>query len=72
MQWTRADNGRNVNLSEAQVHCAGLGSDRSLPTLAQLRSLYDKRPCLAFDVSVAAARCPTYGLKRRLVLVLGG
>ena len=43
VQWTRADNGRNVNLSEAQVHCAGLGSDWSLPTLAQLRSLYDKR-----------------------------
>ena len=40
--WTRADNGRDVNWSQAQAHCQGLGSGWSLPTVTQLQSLYDK------------------------------
>jgi hypothetical protein len=31
-----------VNWSQAQAHCQGLGSGWSLPTAAQLQSLYDK------------------------------
>ena len=42
LQWTRADNGSDVNWSQAQAHCRGLGSGWSLPTVAQLQSLYDK------------------------------
>ncbi len=40
--WTRTENGRDVNWSQAQAHCQGLGSGWSLPTAAQLQSLYDK------------------------------
>jgi hypothetical protein len=42
LQWTRADNGSDVDWSQAQAHCRGLGSGWSLPTVAQLQSLYDK------------------------------
>ncbi len=56
LQWTRADNGRDVNWSQAQAHCQGLGSDWSLPTGAQLRSLYDKNlpgiPCGSYSCNV--------------------
>jgi hypothetical protein len=47
--WTRADNGGGLNWLQARVHCQGLGSGWSLPTVAQLQSLYDKNlpeiPC---------------------------
>ena len=39
--WTRSDNGQNVTGSDAVLHCRGLGSGWSLPTLEQLQSLYD-------------------------------
>jgi hypothetical protein len=40
--WTRSDNGSDVDWSHAQSHCRGLGGGWSLPTVAQLQSLYNK------------------------------
>jgi hypothetical protein len=37
--WTRSDNGSDVQWSQAQAHCRGLGVGWSLPTVAQLKSL---------------------------------
>ena len=42
LQWTRSDNNSDVNRSEAQSHCRSLGGGWSLPTVAQLQSLYDR------------------------------
>jgi hypothetical protein len=42
VEWTRSDNGSNVNWSEAQSFCRGSGGSWSLPTLAQLQSLQHK------------------------------
>jgi hypothetical protein len=57
VQWTRSDNGRDVNWSQAQAHCQGMGSGWSLPTVAQLQSLYDKNlpgiPCGTFTCKVS-------------------
>jgi hypothetical protein len=57
LQWTRADNGRDVNWSQAQAHCQGLGSRWSLPTAAQLQSLYDNNlpgiPCGSYSCKVS-------------------
>jgi hypothetical protein len=43
LEWTAQDNGGDVDWSEAQSHCRGLGGGWSLPTVEQLRSLYDAR-----------------------------
>ena len=55
--WTRTENGRDVNWSQAQAHCQGLGSGWSLPTAAQLQSLYDKNlpgiPCGSYSCKVS-------------------
>ncbi len=55
--WTRSDNGRDVNWSQAQAHCQGLGSGWSLPTVAQLQSLYDKDlpaiPCGSYSCNIS-------------------
>jgi hypothetical protein len=40
--WTRSDNGSDVNWSQAQSYCRGLGGGWSLPTVAQLQSLYNE------------------------------
>jgi hypothetical protein len=57
VQWTRADNGGDVNWSQAQAHCQGLGSGWSLPTVAQLQSLYDNNlpgiPCGYYSCKVS-------------------
>jgi hypothetical protein len=41
LEWTAQDNGRDVNWSEAQSYCRGLGGGWSLPTVEQLQSLYN-------------------------------
>jgi hypothetical protein len=43
VEWTRSDNGSDVNWSQAQSHCRRLGGGWSLPTSAQLESLYNAR-----------------------------
>jgi hypothetical protein len=40
VEWTRSDNGGDVNWSQASSHCRSLGKGWSLPTVAQLQSLY--------------------------------
>jgi hypothetical protein len=65
VQWTRTDNGSDVNWSQAQAHCRGLGSGWSLPTVAQLQSLYDKYlpgvPCGTFTCKVSNQFRLSYG-----------
>jgi len=41
LQWTRSDNGWDVNWADAQAHCRGLVGGWSLPTANQLESLRD-------------------------------
>ncbi len=40
--WTSADTVQSVGWSEAQAHCRGLGGGWTLPTVAQLQSLYSE------------------------------
>jgi hypothetical protein len=39
--WAARDNGSDVNWSQAQAYCAKLGPGWMLPSVAQLRSIYD-------------------------------
>ena len=41
LQWTRDDNGGNIRWREAQAYCQGKGGGWGLPTVAQLRDLYN-------------------------------
>lgn len=40
--WTALDNGHDINWNAAQDYCASKGLGWSLPTVMQLRSLYDE------------------------------
>ncbi len=40
LDWTQRDSRTNVNWSQAQAYCQGQGDGWSLPTVAQLQSLY--------------------------------
>ena len=45
--WASRDNGSDVNWQQAQAYCTGLGAGWSLPSVAQLESLYDKTGAFA-------------------------
>lgn len=49
--WSARDNGRDVSWQQAQAYCAGLGAGWSLPSVAQLQSLYDSAGAFARQVS---------------------
>jgi len=49
LQWTQQDNGRDVTWSEAVSHCEARGAGWRLPTLPELKAIYEPaaqlRPC---------------------------
>lgn len=61
LQWTRADNGQDVDWREAQAWCAGRGAGWRLPTRAELEALFDSGlkgetvPCLNAKCRVPAS-----------------
>lgn len=42
LEWTQADNGRNIDWNGARAWCAGKGAGWDLPSAAELLSIYDK------------------------------
>lgn len=59
LQWTRSDNGSDVDWAGAKAYCSRLSGNWSLPTVDQLQSLYDKSlagvQCWRFTCNVPSA-----------------
>jgi hypothetical protein len=56
--WAASDNGSAIDWNAARSYCAGKGSGWNLPTVAQLRSLYDlasthRRSLLGYTIDPA-------------------
>jgi hypothetical protein len=59
LEWTRSDNGSDVDWAGAKAYCSRLSGNWSLPTVDQLQSLYDKSlagvQCGKFTCNVPSA-----------------
>ncbi len=57
LQWTRNDNGRDVDWEDAKAFCAAKGGDWRLPGIEELAGLYNEAKAGHYSAACAATNC---------------